>query len=137
MTLAPLAGLALIVIVLYAAALWSLYRRRHRAVTALFLSGGAIHMRLWLTIFCIGLCGSAVAAQENATVSKPEITYNKDVAPLLQKHCVACHRPNDIAPMSLTTYDEVLSFCPDNTGERGSTKDAALACRPCVRRVQQ
>src|SRR5712664_4630049 len=67
-------------------------------------------MRLWLTIFCIGLCGSAVAGQENATVSKPEITYNKDVAPLLQKHCVACHRPNDIAPMSLMTYDEVLPF---------------------------
>src|SRR2546430_7180364 len=72
-----------------------------------------IHMRLWQTfllLFCIGLCGIAVAGQENPTVSKPKITYNQDVAPLLQKHCVVCHRPNDIAPMSLMTYEEVLPF---------------------------
>src|ERR1700675_3330467 len=68
------------------------------------------HMRLWLTMFCIGLCASTVAGQENATVSKPDVTYNTDVAPILQKHCAACHRPNDIAPMSLLTYEEVLPF---------------------------
>jgi hypothetical protein len=51
-----------------------------------------------------------VAGQENHTASRPEITYNKDVAPILQKHCTTCHRPNDIAPMSLMTYDEVLPF---------------------------
>jgi mono/diheme cytochrome c family protein len=67
-------------------------------------------MRPLLALFCIGLCGSAVAAQEKATVATPEVTYNKDVAPILQKHCIACHRPNDIAPMSLMTYDEVLPF---------------------------
>ncbi len=70
-------------------------------------------MYLWLTFliaFCMGLCGAAIAGQENTSVVKPEITYTKDVAPLLQKHCVACHRPNDIAPMSLTTYEEVLPF---------------------------
>ena len=70
-------------------------------------------MRLWqrfLLLFCIALCGTVVAGQENPTVSKPEITYNKDVAPLLQKHCAVCHRPNDIAPMSLMTYEEVLPF---------------------------
>src|SRR5262249_20582042 len=69
-------------------------------------------MRLWrtsLTLFFIGLCNAAVAAQENA-VSKPDVTYNKDVASIFQKHCVSCHRPNDIAPMSLLTYDEVLPF---------------------------
>jgi mono/diheme cytochrome c family protein len=38
------------------------------------------------------------------------VTYSKDVAPILAKHCIACHRPNDIAPMSLMTYDEVLPF---------------------------
>src|SRR6202045_1481478 len=70
-------------------------------------------MRPWQTLLlpsCIGLFGIAVAGQENPSVAKPEITYNKDVAPLLQKHCVTCHRPNDIAPMSLMTYDEVLPF---------------------------
>jgi mono/diheme cytochrome c family protein len=34
-------------------------------------------------------------------------TYTKDVAPLLAQSCVACHRPNQIGPMSLLSYDEV------------------------------
>ncbi|MGH9383194.1 MAG: hypothetical protein ACRD2N_02730 [Vicinamibacterales bacterium] len=34
-------------------------------------------------------------------------TYTKDVAPILFKNCSQCHRPNEVAPMSLMTYDEV------------------------------
>jgi mono/diheme cytochrome c family protein len=37
---------------------------------------------------------------------KPQVTFNKDVAPILYAHCVVCHRPKDIAPMSLLTYEE-------------------------------
>src|SRR5262245_29982982 len=33
-------------------------------------------------------------------------TYTQDVAPILNKHCVRCHRPGEVAPMSLMTYDE-------------------------------
>ncbi len=36
-----------------------------------------------------------------------EITFARDVAPLLQKHCQECHRPGQAAPMSLLTYAEV------------------------------
>ena len=36
----------------------------------------------------------------------PLVTFTHDVAPILYKHCVACHHPNDIAPMSLLTYKE-------------------------------
>jgi len=36
----------------------------------------------------------------------PQVTFNKDVAPILYQHCVVCHHPNDIAPMSLMTYKE-------------------------------
>jgi hypothetical protein len=50
------------------------------------------------------------SARGQDTTPKPEVTYTKDVAPILQKHCTACHRPNDIAPMSLMTYAEVLPF---------------------------
>lgn len=66
--------------------------------------------RALLILFCAGLCGIALAGQESATVSTPEVTYTKDVAPILEKHCIRCHRPNDIAPMSLMMYDEVLPF---------------------------
>jgi hypothetical protein len=34
-------------------------------------------------------------------------TFTKDVAPILFKNCAQCHRPNDVAPMSLMTYDDV------------------------------
>jgi hypothetical protein len=34
-------------------------------------------------------------------------TFSKDVAPIVYKNCASCHRPGDIAPMSLLTYDQV------------------------------
>ena len=34
-------------------------------------------------------------------------TFNKDVAPIVFNNCVSCHRPNQIAPMSLMSYEEV------------------------------
>lgn len=38
--------------------------------------------------------------------ARGEVTFSKDVAPILYKSCVTCHHPNDIAPMSLMTYKE-------------------------------
>jgi tetratricopeptide (TPR) repeat protein len=34
------------------------------------------------------------------------VTFTKDVAPILFAHCVTCHRPGDIGPFSLLTYQE-------------------------------
>ncbi len=34
-------------------------------------------------------------------------TFAKDIAPIFQDKCEACHRPDSIAPMSLKTYAEV------------------------------
>src|SRR5690242_2153406 len=36
-----------------------------------------------------------------------EVTFAKDIAPVLQRACQNCHRPDNIAPMSLLTYQEV------------------------------
>src|SRR5260370_654518 len=44
---------------------------------------------------------SAIGAEET---SSP--TFSKDVAPVLYKHCASCHRPGDIAPMPLLTYEQ-------------------------------
>src|SRR5216683_3127857 len=33
-------------------------------------------------------------------------TFARDVAPILQRSCQPCHRPGNIAPMSLLTYQE-------------------------------
>jgi mono/diheme cytochrome c family protein len=32
-------------------------------------------------------------------------TFSRDVAPILFKNCASCHRPGEIAPMSLVTYE--------------------------------
>src|SRR6266581_8340625 len=44
---------------------------------------------------------SAAAAAESTP------TFSKDVAPVLYKNCAICHRPGDIAPMPLLTYEQV------------------------------
>lgn len=51
-------------------------------------------MRLFF-VFCLAL-----------PVTAAELTFTHDVAPILYQHCVACHHPNDIAPMSLLTYKD-------------------------------
>jgi peroxiredoxin len=38
------------------------------------------------------------------------ITYTKDVAPVVQKHCQECHRPGQIGPMPLRTYEDALAW---------------------------
>jgi len=39
-----------------------------------------------------------------------EVTYAKQIAPLLQRRCQVCHQPNSIAPMSLLTYDDAKKY---------------------------
>src|SRR5262249_51923805 len=48
----------------------------------------------------------AVSRQTTAAKATP-VTFNKEVLPILQKNCQSCHRPGQIAPMSLLTYQEV------------------------------
>jgi hypothetical protein len=33
-------------------------------------------------------------------------TFSKDIAPIFQEKCQTCHRPNQVAPMSLLTYQD-------------------------------
>jgi len=40
------------------------------------------------------------------TTNQNNVTFTKDVAPIFYKNCTGCHRPGEIAPMSLLTYNE-------------------------------
>ena len=56
------------------------------------------------------LCAAALAAGVTATgaeAAEGVPTFAGDVAPILYDNCVACHRPNHLAPMPLITYDDV------------------------------
>ena len=53
----------------------------------------------WICIFfCFNLSVVLNAQQK--------ITYAEHIRPILQQHCISCHRPNDIAPFSLLTYED-------------------------------
>src|SRR5262249_53694514 len=52
------------------------------------------------------IAGLVFAVFAAAQVSQVQITFTKDVAPILQRNCQVCHRPGAIAPMSLLTYDD-------------------------------
>ena len=57
---------------------------------------------------------SAVAAvclaPSSASAADGPVTFTKDVAPILYKSCVECHRPTMFAPMSLVSYDEARPY---------------------------
>jgi hypothetical protein len=57
-------------------------------------------MRTGLIVLVGIICGaSPLAASETPT-------FYKDVAPILQANCQTCHRPGEIAPMSLLGYED-------------------------------
>lgn len=39
-----------------------------------------------------------------------DVTYAKHIAPILNAHCVSCHRTGEIAPFTLSNYDDVLGW---------------------------
>jgi hypothetical protein len=40
------------------------------------------------------------------------VTYSRQISRIFQSHCVECHRPGEIAPFSLTSYNDVLGWGP-------------------------
>ncbi len=78
------------------------------------------------------LAGKAPAAAETKAFGCPlprvrpaveseDITYNEHVAPILNGRCVSCHRPGDVGPFSLLTFDDAAKradFLRDITASR-------------------
>jgi hypothetical protein len=72
-----------------------------------------------VTAAVAAICTGAVGAQapasapqppSGATAGKPAVTFTKDVAPILQRSCQNCHRPDSNAPMSLITYEDARPY---------------------------
>jgi len=57
------------------------------------------------------LIGWAPLGRERTSVSAQpsQVTFTRDVAPILFSACASCHRPEGIAPFSLLTYDDARS----------------------------
>ena len=57
-----------------------------------------------MSVFRIALAGCFASAA--AMAAGNSVTFNKDVLPILENNCQQCHRPGEIAPMSLLTYTD-------------------------------
>jgi mono/diheme cytochrome c family protein len=78
-----------------------------------------MHMRASRSIFstrgfavlvataAVALATTATASAQQAAAGQGQITFAKDVMPILQRSCQNCHRPGSVAPMSLMTYEDV------------------------------
>jgi peroxiredoxin len=52
--------------------------------------------------------GCLIGRQSQPSAASP-VTYSRDIAPILQAHCVTCHRRGQIAPFALTTYRQAAA----------------------------
>ena len=65
---------------------------------------------MWkLGLFCV--VAAVASSVESPGAEKTAPTYHKDVVRILQKNCQDCHRPNQVAPFSLLTYDQARRRC--------------------------
>ena len=69
--------------------------------------------RLGVLVFMAALVFMTTTAGATRATAQPgprpgagAVTFNKDVLPILQRNCQVCHRPGEIAPMSLLTYED-------------------------------
>ncbi len=43
-------------------------------------------------------------------INAQSVTFSEHISPILNNHCISCHRSGEIAPMPLTSYDEAAAY---------------------------
>ena len=101
------------------------HRRVETSVGALL--HGSVGLLLALaTLGLISLNPAPVSAQTASSQVQPDypvsvtlipnprtdLTYARDVAPIIQANCEKCHRPGNVSPMLLQTYEQVRMYAP-------------------------
>ena len=64
-----------------------------------------MRQKLWHLAITAMIVTAALSMQTRSVAQSSTPTFSKDVAPILYKNCVTCHRPGEMAPMSLMTYE--------------------------------
>jgi len=65
--------------------------------------------RHFLLLLMLALAPNILAQGASKTSA---VTYSKDVEPILQKHCMGCHRPGEAAPFSMLSYELTKPWAP-------------------------
>jgi mono/diheme cytochrome c family protein len=64
-------------------------------------------MRHLKAIMGTGLVAGLAWAQGGTPSGSGPATYNRDIAPIIYQNCSSCHRPGEVAPFSLLSYQDV------------------------------
>src|SRR5437870_166939 len=78
----------------------------------------AVASTRWILALTAALAAPAGARAGDVTPAAP--TFTRDVAPIFQAKCESCHRPDNMAPMALVTYEEVRPWAKSIAARIGS-----------------
>jgi peroxiredoxin len=78
-----------------------------RQVLSEIISGRPVSTKATLAIGC------PIVREVPAAPKVGNVTYYKDVLPILQNHCQECHRPGEVGPFSLMTYRQAVNWASD------------------------
>ncbi len=53
-----------------------------------------------------GIAAGTGSLQQSQQQAQQTPTYTRDIAPIINKNCASCHRPQGMAPMSLLSYED-------------------------------
>src|ERR1043165_7048107 len=73
-----------------------------RATVGRFLASGAA-----AAVIVAAAALSPYVVSRKQVVGQSEVPFTRDIAPILQRSCQNCHRPDGVAPMSLVSYEDV------------------------------
>lgn len=62
---------------------------------------------VFVSLFCLAAAAVVITRADLTGAEAAAPTFSKDIAPIFAKNCMSCHRPGEIAPMSLMNYKEV------------------------------
>lgn len=64
----------------------------------------------WLTIGADKSARVDDSRTASGEKTSPQVTFNRDIAPIVFKYCSPCHRPGEAGPFPLLTYEDTAKF---------------------------
>ena len=59
-----------------------------------------------LTLIVASACARSERAEAGSAADGGDVTFTRDVAPILFRHCLPCHRAGEVGPFELRTHDD-------------------------------
>jgi hypothetical protein len=69
-------------------------------------AGSRFRIEMALLVAALAGFGAPFALNAESAGVPAEVTFTKDIAPIVQRSCENCHRADGVAPMSLSTYED-------------------------------